>query len=155
MKTLNEKPHIEDEIYRIKNFINELSHVQTTYFEKLIKDYNFNEKGNDWLFDYIFNSADDEEMMDFEEYVVFHNMKMEELFNKVKKYAFRHKPTKTWVYVRGGSTICLAGTSRDATLFESRRGAEEVLKNCSFNQVEGYGKDNFLEFQLKEVEDWG
>jgi hypothetical protein len=155
MQTLNEKPHIEDEIFRVKKFINELTNVQTAYFDKLVQDYNFNEKGNDWLFDYIFNSGEDGEIMDFEEYVNHFNINMEELFNKTKKYAFRHKPTKTWVYVRGGDTICLAGTSRDATLFQTRDDAEKTLKNCSFNQIEGYGKDNFLEFQLKEVEDWG
>lgn len=63
------KPHIEDEIFRVKNFINELTKIENAYFDKLAADYNLNEDGKNWLFDYIFNSGDDGEKMDFQEYL--------------------------------------------------------------------------------------
>ena len=86
MKKLNKKPHIEDEIFRIKNFLSELTKVQTAYFEKLAKDYNFNEKGNDWLFDYIFNSGEDGEKMEFQEYLEQFDVDFKSLFeNKGKQ----------------------------------------------------------------------
>jgi hypothetical protein len=66
-------------------------------------------------------------------------------------YALKHKPTKTWVYFRP-KVICLAGTSADATVSDSKEILLEKLKEASFNGIENYGRDNFLEFQIKRVE---
>lgn len=63
------KPHIEDEIFRVKNFINELTKIENAYFDKLADDYNFTEDGKNWLFDYIFNSGEEGDKLDFQEYL--------------------------------------------------------------------------------------
>lgn len=52
--------HPEDKIYNVKKFVNELSNVQDYYFNQLVLDLNLNDKGSDWLFDYIFNSSREE-----------------------------------------------------------------------------------------------
>jgi hypothetical protein len=65
-------------------------------------------------------------------------------------YAIKHKPTKTWVYFRP-KVICLAGTSADATISDSKEILLEKLKEASFNGIENYGRDNFLEFQVKRI----
>ncbi len=61
------KEHPEDLIYKIKTFINELQAVQETYFVELVKKLNLNTKGEDYLFDYIYNSSNEYE--DFENYL--------------------------------------------------------------------------------------
>jgi hypothetical protein len=50
------KPHPEDSIFKVKDFINELSSVQDSYFEKLCKELKI-EEGHlkDHLFDYVYN----------------------------------------------------------------------------------------------------
>lgn len=52
--------HPEDKIHKVKSFINELQLVQEKYLESLVKDLNFNDQGEEWLFDYIFNSNEKE-----------------------------------------------------------------------------------------------
>jgi hypothetical protein len=61
--------HPEDAIYKVKQFINELTKINESYFQKLSKDLNLNEIGDDFLFDYIHNSGEDGEQMDFCEYL--------------------------------------------------------------------------------------
>jgi len=61
--------HPEDAIYKTKRFINELSKVQTLYFDDLVNNLNINENGEEWLFDYIFNSGEDGEKLTFDEYL--------------------------------------------------------------------------------------
>jgi len=61
--------HPEDVIYKIKNFINELQTVQNTYFEKLVTDLGLNKEGEDWLFDYIYNTTEEDKYEDFEHYL--------------------------------------------------------------------------------------
>lgn len=58
--------HPEDEIYRVKNFISELSKVQHSYFEELVKTLGLTAEGEDWLFDYVYNYNDP---VTFEEYL--------------------------------------------------------------------------------------
>ena len=74
--------------------------------------------------------------------------------NKMKKVACYHKPTKCWVYFKedkkGVPTICLC-LKPDATIFESKTYAKELLKKSSFNSSENYGSENFLEFLIKLV----
>lgn len=51
--------HPEDRIFKDKSFINELQKVQDLYFDALAKDLGLNEVGNDFLFDYVYNSEHD------------------------------------------------------------------------------------------------
>ena len=57
MSTPTFTPHPDDLAYAAKVFINELDKVQDAYFQKLIKDLDLNEQGEEWLFDYIYNYA--------------------------------------------------------------------------------------------------
>jgi hypothetical protein len=73
----------EDEIYRVREFIQELSKVQDDYFNNLftkLQEDNFSnefeseEDANEWLFDYIFNSGADKM---FEEYLADHGKEID------------------------------------------------------------------------------
>jgi|694.fasta_scaffold00095_47 hypothetical protein len=64
--------HPEDKIYNVKKFINELSNVQDYYFNQLVLDLNLNDKGSDWLFDYVFNSSG--EYDGFDHYLLEHGV---------------------------------------------------------------------------------
>lgn len=59
--------HPEDAIYKVKIFVNELQKIQNEYFDRLVTDLHLNKDGEDWLFDYIFNS--DDEVDDFSHYL--------------------------------------------------------------------------------------
>ncbi len=61
------KQHPEDSIFKVKDFINELSKVQDTYFNNLCRDLAL-EDGvvKDHLFDYVYN---EDKMMTFGEYL--------------------------------------------------------------------------------------
>lgn len=51
----------EDMIYANKTFIQKLSDVQNLYFDTMCAELGVNEKGKDWLFDYVFNCDDKKE----------------------------------------------------------------------------------------------
>jgi hypothetical protein len=61
------KPHPDDNIFKVKDFINELSNVQDSYFESLCEELDI-EEGNlkDHLFDYVYN---EQKMVTFGEYL--------------------------------------------------------------------------------------
>lgn len=59
-------PHPDDQIFRVKDFINELSKVQDSYFSGLVKNLNISKETEDYLFDYVFNEHD---QMTFGEYL--------------------------------------------------------------------------------------
>ena len=50
--------HPDDQIFKVKDFINELSKVQDRYFKKLCKKLNLPKETEDYLFDYIFNETE-------------------------------------------------------------------------------------------------
>jgi CRISPR/Cas system-associated endoribonuclease Cas2 len=62
------KPHPDDNIFKVKDFINELSRVQDSYFEKLCEELEFEELSRlkTHLFDYIHN---EDRMITFGEYL--------------------------------------------------------------------------------------
>jgi len=62
------KPHPDDSIFKVKDFINELSRVQDSYFESLCFELGLDgeDKLRDYLFDYIYNET---EMITFGEYL--------------------------------------------------------------------------------------
>jgi hypothetical protein len=47
---MSNKPHPEDEIYKVKTFINGLEKVQEEYFVRLVESLNLSKEGEDWLF---------------------------------------------------------------------------------------------------------
>lgn len=51
------KPHPDDEIFRVKEFINELSKVQDAYFSALTEHLEIPKETEDYLFDYIYNET--------------------------------------------------------------------------------------------------
>lgn len=77
--------HPEDAIYHAKCFINELTRVQETYFQKLVSDLNLDNQGEDWLFDYIHNSGEEGELLCFDEYLNEHQKSYESFVKKNKK----------------------------------------------------------------------
>jgi hypothetical protein len=61
------KQHPEDSIFKVKNFINELSRVQDAYFESLCAEFQLDDgELKDHLFDYIYN---EQKMVTFGEYL--------------------------------------------------------------------------------------
>jgi hypothetical protein len=76
--------HPEDRIYRDKEYINRLQkHIDYVY-EVLDKDLRLNEKGHDWLFDYVFN--EDDKNIEFEEYLAKYNVKYADCVTSNKSY---------------------------------------------------------------------
>lgn len=62
--------HPEDAIYEVKNFINKLQDVQEDYFQRLSKGLKLTEEGEEYLFDYIYNSNNEvDEIDDFAHYL--------------------------------------------------------------------------------------
>ena len=51
--------HPEDDIFRVKTFINQLSEVQEERFGALAKSLGLSGEGTDLLFDYVYNSDDE------------------------------------------------------------------------------------------------
>jgi hypothetical protein len=69
--------HPEDRIYRDKEYINRLqSHIDSIYV-LLANDLNLNDKGRDWLFDYIFNEVN--KNIEFEEYLAKYKVNYKDL----------------------------------------------------------------------------
>jgi hypothetical protein len=71
MKTKNYTPdgqHPED-IFKANTFINELQKVQEDYFNKLVQNLNITKEGEDWLFDYVYNSTDEDKYDGFDHYL--------------------------------------------------------------------------------------
>jgi hypothetical protein len=61
------KPHPDDSIFKVKDFINELSKVQDAYFESLCFELRLGEgELKDHLFDYVYN---EQKMVTFGEYL--------------------------------------------------------------------------------------
>jgi hypothetical protein len=68
--------HPEDRIYRDKEFINRLqSHIDLVY-DILAMDLKLNEKGKEWLFDFVYN---EEENIEFEDFLAKYNVKYKDL----------------------------------------------------------------------------
>jgi|LauGreDrversion4_2_1035121.scaffolds.fasta_scaffold205176_1 hypothetical protein len=82
---MSNKPHPEDEIYKVKTFINGLEKVQEEYFVRLVESLNLSKEGEDWLFDYIHNSSENE-FDDFQHYLNGFNKKYEDMTKKDEMY---------------------------------------------------------------------
>ena len=76
--------------------------------------------------------------------------------SNTKEYAFYHKPTKLWVCFLSNydeRQIISLGLKNNCTTFIEKDIEHFIcfLKNCSFNSVKNYARDNFLEFEIKEI----
>jgi hypothetical protein len=78
-------PHPEDQIHKAKTFINELEKVQEEYFTRLVENLDLSKEGEDWLFDYIYNSSENE-FDDFQHYLNGFNKKYEDMTKKDETY---------------------------------------------------------------------
>ena len=75
------KRHPEDLIFETKTFINELTNVQETYFDRLCEQLDLKEEGINWLFDYIHNSGEEGQHISFDEYLSFFNKSYKDFTN--------------------------------------------------------------------------
>lgn len=64
-------------IKKNKLFIEELTNVQNLYFSTLVEELNLNDRGDDFLFDYIYNNSSDKKT--FEEYLKDYGRTLEEV----------------------------------------------------------------------------
>ena len=85
MSTITEKhytvkgEHPVDRIFKDKEYINRLQKHLDKVFNKLARHLDLNEKGNQWLFDYVFN---EDHSKDFEEYIDIYNLNYSDLVNE-------------------------------------------------------------------------
>jgi hypothetical protein len=78
------KEHPEDRVYRDREYIQRLQkHIDSVY-DLLANDLRLNQKGQDWLFDYIFN--EDSKDIEFEEYLEKCNVRYEDCVTSNKWY---------------------------------------------------------------------
>ena len=73
--------HPVDRIFKDKNYINRLQKHLDKVFDKLARHLDLNEKGTQWVFDYVFNEDDSK---DFEEYLDIYNLNYNDLVNDGK-----------------------------------------------------------------------
>jgi hypothetical protein len=66
MSQINEGTNCEQKIAKYKAFIMELSEVQESYYQKLLKEIKINPKAEEYLFDYIY----DDSFSNFYDYLV-------------------------------------------------------------------------------------
>ena len=78
--------HPEDRIYRDREYIQRLQRHIDSVYELLANDLRLNQKGQDWLFDYVYNS--DDTNIEFEEYLAKYNVKYEDIFDYPKRIVY-------------------------------------------------------------------
>jgi hypothetical protein len=76
--------HPEDRIFRDREYIQRLQRHIDSVYDLLTADLKLNQKGQDWLFDYIFN--EDSKDIEFEEYLAKYNVKYENCVTSNKWY---------------------------------------------------------------------
>lgn len=74
--------HPEDVIHEVKTFINQLQKVQEDYFNELVKNLNLTKEGEDWLFDYVYNSSDEDKYDGFDHYLEDFKKKYDDMVTK-------------------------------------------------------------------------
>jgi hypothetical protein len=76
--------HPEDRIFRDREYIQRLQRHIDSVYDLLANDLRLNQKGQDWLFDYVFN--EDSKDIEFEEYLAKYNVKYEDCVTSNKWY---------------------------------------------------------------------
>ena len=75
------KKDLDDSIYMTRMALRDLSQKQNEIFEALSEKLQLNEKGEQWMFDYIYNSEEEEKYITFEEYLSFYKINYSDLVN--------------------------------------------------------------------------
>ena len=73
--------NIDNLIYVSRRHIRDLSQQQDKIFETLTKHLQLNSEGEQWMFDYIYNSEEEEKYIPFEEYLSFYKINYSDLVN--------------------------------------------------------------------------
>jgi hypothetical protein len=76
------KKEIDNKIYTTRTALRDLSQKQEEIFEVLVKDLRLNLKGEQWMFDYIYNSEEDEKYIPFDEYLSFYKINYSDLIEE-------------------------------------------------------------------------
>jgi hypothetical protein len=76
------KKEIDNKIYTTRTALRDLSQKQEEIFEVLVKDLRLNLKGEQWMFDYIYNSEEDEKYIPFDEYLSFYKIDYSDLIEE-------------------------------------------------------------------------
>jgi hypothetical protein len=76
--------HPEDRIFRDREYIQRLQRHIDSVYDLLANDLRLNQKGQDWLFDYVFNEINKD--VEFEEYLAKYNVKYEDCVTSNKWY---------------------------------------------------------------------
>ena len=66
-------------------------------------------------------------------------------------YAYKHKPTNTWVYFLPNRNVIGLSLKADATTFSNSDELKHKITTCSFNGDKDYCKNNLLEFEMVEL----
>ena len=69
---VDEKNETEKKINKTKQFVNMLSKIQDHCFQRLANELTFNDKGEEMLFDYVYNSGEEGSYLNFEEWLSFY-----------------------------------------------------------------------------------
>jgi hypothetical protein len=80
----HENQHPEERNFKDREYIKRLQEHIDYVFEHLDHDLRLNEKGRDWLFDYIFN--EDSKDIEFEEYLAKYNVRYKDCVTSNKWY---------------------------------------------------------------------
>jgi hypothetical protein len=76
------KKEIDDKIYVHRIALRDLSQKQEEIFETLAKELCLNREGEQWMFDYIYNSEEEEKHIPFDEYLSFYKVNYSDLIEK-------------------------------------------------------------------------
>lgn len=79
---VDQSDEIEAKINETKRFVNMLSRLQDHCFERLVTELTFNDKGEEMLFDYVYNSGEEGLYLNFEEWVSFYKYTTKEFLSK-------------------------------------------------------------------------
>jgi len=76
--------HPEDRIFRDREYIQRLQRHIDSVYDLLANDLRLNQKGQEWLFDYVFNEGNND--IEFEEYLEKYNVKYKDIVTSNKWY---------------------------------------------------------------------
>jgi hypothetical protein len=124
----------EDIISKVKEFIQELSHVQDDYYKSLVKDLGITSKGEDWLVDYIYNS--DDSYVSFQDYCNAYKVK-DDIFN-----------TKTDTPITDNAKRKIVGYADE---WVPRYVSEEIERKLNEAQFNTHNRDECAEEALRDI----
>lgn len=145
--------HPEDAIFRVKSFINELQLVQERSFKELSDSLNMNKKGEEFLFDYVFNNPSDSESSydDFSHFLQEFNLTFEEMVQTP------HAPVETFISTDFGDVSPMLDMSSyeadiDTNFALSFDNSEQLPSELLYNDVD-YLNVGHLNLDRAKIED--